>query len=174
VSDIILTTERLTLTPTRAADFDDSAALWGDAEVTRFLGGQVSTAQQAWNRVLRNIGHWTALGYGYWTARERGTDRFVGEIGFADFRRDGADPRFLDTPEAGWALSPWAQRQGLASEAVAAAHAWIDRRFPGSQTVCMIDEENLPSQRLAARFGYVEYGRTNQWGSPIILYERQR
>jgi RimJ/RimL family protein N-acetyltransferase len=170
----VLTSERLILSPTGLDDYPDSAALWGDQAVVRYLGGQVSTPQQAWQRILRNIGHWVVLDYGYWTVRERTTDRFVGEVGFADFRRDGVGERFTSAPEAGWVLSPWAHGRGYASEAVAAAHAWFDERFPGERAVAMIDVENAASQRVAARFGYAEYARIDYNASPVILYERRR
>ena len=69
-------------------------------------------------------------------------------------------------------LMPWAHGQGLASEAVAAAHAWGDARFEGQRTVCMIDPRNDPSLRVAARAGYVEFARTQYRDDEVVLLER--
>lgn len=166
-----LVTRRLTLRPHGRDDFADSAAMWGDAGVTRHIGGRPFSAEECWARLLRYAGLWALLGYGYWVVRERGTDRFVGEVGFGNFHRD-LDPPFGDTPEAGWALTPAAHGQGYAGEALAAALAWADERFDGGRTVCMIDPANVPSLRVAEKAGYREYARTEFKETPTILFER--
>jgi len=172
VSVPVLTTERLILRGHRLEDFDDSRQMWGDAGVTRFIGGQPSTPEEVWSRLLRYAGHWAMLGFGYWVVEEKATGRFVGEIGFFDLNR-AIDPPFNGAPEMGWALAPWAQGKGMASEAIAAASAWGDAEFGGARTVCMIAPENTPSIRAAAKAGYAEYARTTYKGSPTILYERK-
>lgn len=166
-----LVTDRLTLTGHRLGDFGDSAAMWGDADVVRHIGGRPFTEEECWARLLRYAGLWPLLGHGFWALRETASGRFVGEMGFADFHRD-LDPPFGDVPEAGWALAPWAHGRGFAAEALQAVIAWGDARFGGARTVCMIDPENQPSIRLATRFGYREYARTSFKGSPIVLFER--
>ena len=168
-----LSSERLVLAPPTLADFEDSAGLWGDAEVVRYISGKPSTRPESWARFLRHAGGWALLGFGYWMVREAQTGRFVGEVGFGDFRRD-LSPSFGDTPEAGWVLAPWAHGKGYATEAVAAAHAWGDARFAGGRTVCMIDPENFASLRVADKSGYVEYARTEFQGSTVVLLERRR
>jgi RimJ/RimL family protein N-acetyltransferase len=171
VADLIpaLETERLTLRGPRREDFDDSAAMWGDPEVTRYVGVKPSTREEAWARVLRNVGHWSVLGFGFWVVRERGTGRFVGEVGVGEFRRE-ITPSFDGTPEAGWVLATWAKGKGFATEAQRAALAWADERFP--RTVCMIDVGNAASVRVAAKCGYREWQKTTYRGTPVILYER--
>jgi RimJ/RimL family protein N-acetyltransferase len=167
-----LQTGRLRLTGHGAKDFADSAALWADPDVVRFIGGRPFNQEEVWARLLRYVGHWAMMGYGYWVIREVDTGRFVGEVGFADFKRD-LDPPFGDAPEIGWALRPWAQGRGFASEAIGAVTAWGDRRFGfGARTVCMIDPENAPSIRVAEKNGYREYARTRYKGAPTVLFER--
>ena len=107
-----LVTERLILHGHGLKDFAESAAMWGDPDVVRFIGGRPFTEEECWTRLLRYVGHWAAMGYGFWAIREKATGRFVGEVGFADFRRE-LDPPFGDTPEMGWALNAWAQGKGL-------------------------------------------------------------
>jgi RimJ/RimL family protein N-acetyltransferase len=164
-------TARLTLRGHRLDDFADSFAMWSDPQVTRFIGGKPSTEEEAWSRLLRYAGHWPLLGFGYWLVEETATGRFVGEVGFANFRRD-LNPPLGDRPEAGWALATWAQGQGYATEAVRAAHAWGDAHFGARTTVCMIAPEHLASLRLAERVGYREVARTTYKGAPTVLLER--
>lgn len=168
----VLTTPRLTLRAHVREDFEDSYGMWSDPGVTRFIGGKPATRDEAWSRLLRYVGHWQVMGFGYWVARETATGRFVGEIGFADFKRP-IDPPFGDTPEMGWALSPGVHGQGYATEAVEGALAWADATFESPRTVCMIDPSNGPSLKVAEKVGFREYARTDFHG-PTILFERPR
>lgn len=165
-------TDRLTLRPHRLEDFPDSRAMWGDPVVTKYIGGRPFTEEECWQRLLRYGGHWAFLGYGFWTVRERGSDRFLGEVGFLNGKRE-LDPPFGDTPELGWALVPSAHGKGYATEAVRAALAWgADRFGPKARTVCMIDPQNQASLRVAEKAGYREYARTTFKGAATILFER--
>jgi RimJ/RimL family protein N-acetyltransferase len=165
-------TPRLTLRGHTVDDFADSAAMWGDPNVTRFIGGRPFSGEEVWSRLLRYAGHWALKGFGYWVVRERSSGRFVGEVGFADFRR-ALEPPLGDAPEAGWALAAWAHGQGFAREAVQALHAWGDEAFAGARTVCMIDPANAASIALAMKCGYLEYARSVYHDAPTILFERQ-
>jgi RimJ/RimL family protein N-acetyltransferase len=166
-----LSTPRLTLRPHARADFADSISLWSDPDVTRHIGGRPFTREEIWSRLLRYVGHWAVLGYGYWTVRETASDRFIGEVGFADFQRD-LDPSFGDAPEAGWVLAPWSHGKGFATEAVRAALAWADRELRAPRTVCMIDGANRASLRVAEKCGYVEWTRATYKGAEVLLFER--
>lgn len=164
-------TERLTLRRHTPEDLADSAAMWGDAEVVRYIGGHPQSAEEVWAKILRLIGHWEAMEFGYWVVREKATGRFVGEVGFGDFKRE-ISPPFNGAPEAGWALAGWAHGKGYAAEAMRAALAWGDRKFRGARMVCLISPENLPSLRLAEALGFNEYARTTYKGSATTLLER--
>ena len=59
------------------------------------------------------------LDYGFWVVTDKVSGAFLGEVGFADFKRDLTPP--LGVPEIGWALMPHAHGKGLATEAVQAA-----------------------------------------------------
>ena len=166
-----LETERLTLRGHTEADFAEYAAMWGDPGVTRHIGGRPFTSEECWHRFLRGVGHWEVLGFGYWVAREKGSNRFVGEVGFADLRR-AIEPPLGDAPEMGWVLAPPAHGRGLASEAVRAILDWArltwgERR----RIVCMIDPGNVASLRVAEKAGFREYARATYHEAPVILFE---
>ena len=167
----VLETDRLILRGHRREDLADSAAMWGDAEVVRFISGKPQTREEVWAKMLRLVGHWAMLDCGYWVVTEKATGRFAGEAGFGLFERE-IDPPFGDTPEAGWALASWAQGQGYAGEAVRAILAWGDQRFDRARVVCMIAPENGSSLKLAEKVGFREYHRTTYKEQPTILLER--
>lgn len=152
-------------------DYPEVTALWRDPEVTRFIGGRPFSEEESWTRLLRYIGHWAALGFGYWTVRERESGRFVGEVGLADYRRD-IEPGFDGAPEMGWVVAPWAWGRGYATEAVRTALAWADVRFEGARTVCIISPENTASVAVAQKCGYAVTGTALYRGADIQVFAR--
>ena len=167
----LLETARLTLRGHRLDDFEDSFAMWSDPVVTRFIGGKPSTEQQTWSRLLGYAGHWSLLGFGYWALEETSTGMFVGELGFANFRRDIA-ASMRDVPELGWALASRFHGKGYATEAVRAVVAWGDARFGPTRTVCLISPDNLASIAVARKCGYDVFEHTLFNGQPTLFFER--
>lgn len=167
----VLETERLRLRAHTLADFDASAAMWGDANVTRFIGGKPSSREDSWRRFTSFPGQWVLLGYGYWLIEEKATGAYVGDGGFGNFKRDLGEYAF-DTPEQGWALNPAMQGKGYATEAVRAMLDWADAKFGRRDFVCMIAPENAPSIRVAEKTGYREFARTLYKESPSVLFRR--
>ncbi len=172
-SDLVPTVEadRLILRGHRLDDFAACAELWTDPEVTRFIGGKPSTREEVWARLLRYAGHWALLAFGYWVVTEKATERFVGEVGFADFKRE-IEPSLDGMPEIGWVLAPHSHGQGYATEAVRAAVAWGDSRFGALRTACIIAPENGPSIRVAEKCGYREFRHTTYKDQPTIMFVR--
>ncbi|MCS6622804.1 GNAT family N-acetyltransferase [Roseibacterium beibuensis] len=165
-----LITERLTLTPVALADYGDLLAMWSEPEVIRHIFPEPLDREDVWFRLLRDIGHWEALGHGNWTLRLKDTGEHVGSVGVLDFHRV-LEPA-MDAPELGWGLRSAFHGKGLAYEALSAALAWCDDALNATRTVCMIDPTNAPSLALAARAGYREYARTTYKEAPVILLER--
>ena len=165
-----LITERLTLTPVAPGDLDDLVALWADPAFATAIFPVPLSSEDVWFRLLRDIGHWEALGHGNWAIRETASGSYVGGVGVLDYRRI-MTPRF-DAPELGWGVAPRFQGKGMAFEALSAALAWCDEALNARRTVCMIATENGPSHALAARAGYVAYAETTYKGGPVVLLER--
>lgn len=172
MSGPVLTTERLTLTPVAPSDYDDLCALWRDEAFTRHITGRALSAEEVWLRVLRDIGHWSALGHGNWSMRLTQTGAYVGSVGVLDYHREVSPP--TDAPELGWGIGSAFHGQGLAGEGVAAALDWADTVLNAPRTVCMIGPGNLASLKLAGRLGYVRYADGTYHGEPTILLERVR
>ena len=169
----VLETDRLRLRGHQLGDYPASCAMWGNPDVVRYISGRPSSPQQTWQRLLSYRGHWQLLDFGYWAIEEKTSGRFIGEVGFADYKRD-LEPAMQGFPELGWALAPEVHGIGYGTEAVRAAIAWGDEHFPGSRTVCLISEENAASIRIARKVGFAEFSGTTIDGKTVLFYERIR
>ncbi len=166
-----LETKRLRLRQHTLQDFDALHAMWGEPAVYRHIAGRPSSREESWSRLLRYLGHWALLGYGYWAVEERSTGDFLGEMGFADFHRD-IDPPFAGRPELGWILKTSAHGKGYATEALTAIASWGDAHFEAPETACIISPGNEPSIRLARKIGFQEKLRTVYKNGTVILFTR--
>ncbi|HET7923721.1 MAG TPA: GNAT family N-acetyltransferase [Rhodanobacteraceae bacterium] len=164
-------TERLVLRAYRLEDFPHLMEAWGDPEVVRHIG-RPSTEEESWTRLLRNIGLWPMLGYGYWAVTENTTGRYVGDVGLADFKRD-IEPSLKGVPEIGWVLARSAHGRGYATEAAQAALHWLEGAHGPQRTACIIGVENRASLRVAEKCGYREFARTEYKGSAVVMLERR-
>lgn len=172
MTDRILTTKRLVMSPVTLADHDDLLALWADADFTRHITGRPMTSEEVWFRLLRDLGQWAVDGYGSWTIRRATDGAYLGNVSILDHRRL-IEPAMTD-PELGWGLSPAFHGEGFAREGLEAALAWADAHLSATRTVCMISPENLASLKLAARVGYRPYASATYKDQPVQLFERPR
>lgn len=169
---VLLTTDRLVLRPYRIEDFEDMYRLAARPETYQFPRKPALGREESWARLLRIVGHWAALGYGFFAVREREGGRFVGEAGLARFQRD-MEPDVGDLPEATWTMMSEVQGMGYATEAARAAQDWAERNLRLERTMCIIHPDNRPSLRVAEKLGFGEFGRTTYQGNPAVLLERR-
>jgi RimJ/RimL family protein N-acetyltransferase len=168
----VLETERLRLRGHRADDLPYCAAMWADPVVVRYTVGKPLTEEECWRRLLSYVGHWALMGFGYWVAEEKATGNFVGEIGFADYKRD-LEPSLKGVPEIGWVLASSAHGRGLATEGVRAVVDWGDGQYGAVRTACLISPENAASIRVAVKCGYRELQRTTYKGHATVMFDRE-
>ncbi len=167
----VIETGRLRLRGHRRDDLSRCVMMWSDPLVTRFIGGMPSSEQRTWARLLSYLGHWTLMGFGYWVIEERDSGEFVGEIGFADFKRDGA-PLLRAGPELGFALASRFHGRGYATEAVRAVLAWGDAQLPHGQCVCLVDARNATSLHVLRKFGFEVTRRETFNGLAAVFLSR--
>jgi RimJ/RimL family protein N-acetyltransferase len=167
----LIETARLRLRTFEPRDLDAQAATLGDAEVVRHLGGRPFSREETWRKMLASPGLWAMLGYGYWVAERIEDGLYLGQVGFADFKRDMV-PSIEDMPEMGWIFAPQAQGQGYAHEAVTAALGWADRALAGREIVAIIDHNNERSIRLAEKAGFSSREEAIYKDEPILLLRR--
>jgi RimJ/RimL family protein N-acetyltransferase len=169
--DRTIETERLSLRVPVATDLEAIATLWKDPELVKFIGKRPLSREQAWQRLLRLVGHWALAGYGVFAVIERATGRYVGEVGIANFERDVVPA--IGKFEMGWIVSPTVQGRGYASEAVGAVLAVHDRHYPREVVSCSIHAEHGASLRVAAKAGFVERVRTIYNDDPTVILDRR-
>ncbi|WP_174522169.1 GNAT family N-acetyltransferase [Cedecea neteri] len=165
-----LETERLILRHFTLDDYEALVACWSDPEMVKFIGsGKPQDGEMSWARLMRYIGHWQALGYGYWALFEKQSGRFVGSFGFQEVKRNLTPA--LEHPEAGWSLIPAVHGQGYAAEALSAVLNWADNNFSGP-VCCIIDDDNQRSIGLAERFGFTFQHYVEYHGKQIRMFLR--
>jgi len=169
-----LTTERLGLRRFTPADFDWLVALYGDPDVTRFLGGVKTSAQtQAFldTRVLQYYDE--NPGLGIWMTVERATGQRVGFHLLNHIRGESII-------QIGFALAKSAWGAGLASEMAAAVlrYGFVDLNLP--RIAGMADLGNRASQNVLAKIGLERRGERAfphpdyAAAGPMAWFERER
>ncbi len=168
----MLTTERLTLVPHRPEHFEAYAEFWSK-DPGHFLRSLAPMhPADAWTRLLRHFGQWTAFGWGPFLCFDS-AGTLVAEAGYAEFRR-GVGPQFDGVPEGMWKVDLAAQGKGYATEVMATITDWFDSSQSAPRTVCMIEPGNDASIRVATRLGFREFDSADYRGSLVTLYERVR
>ena len=166
-------TQRLILRAHRRDDFDAVAEMWANEEVVRFISGRPYSRSESWSRLIRFGGHWQIMGFGSWAVEDRATGSYLGSLGFSEYMRE-MTPSVEGIPEAGWALAPSAQGQGLAFEAMVAVLDWADEHLSSDKTVALFAPDNTRSIRLAEKCGYVRSGTTTLAEELTLVMERRR
>lgn len=110
--------------------------------------------------------------YGYWALETKDDSRYLGMVGFADFKRD-MSPSIEGLPEIGWVLGAQAHGQGFASEAAAAALRWADESLGTPEIVAIIDPGNAASIRVAEKNGFSMREEALYRGERILLFRRR-
>ena len=146
--------------------------MWGDSVVARYAGGKPLSEEETWTKLLRYVEHWALLGFGYWVVEDKSSGKFVGEVGFANYKRD-TQQSLEGIPEAGWVLAREAHGTGYATEAVRAAMGWGEAHFGATRTACISHPESAASIRVAERCGYREPKPASYKGEPVVLFVRE-
>jgi RimJ/RimL family protein N-acetyltransferase len=167
---LVLETDRLLLRPYEKDDYESYLAMVAHPE-PNVRWRQTMSAEDAWHRLVRYVGHWTLFGYGNFAVLDRLSGAYLGETGFWDARR-GMGDGYDDYDETGWSIvSQWHGR-GIAFEAADAAHRWYSDAVGQRRTVCMTDPANVPSIRLARKLGYRPFRDGAYKGNAVTMFER--
>ncbi|MCD8525091.1 MAG: GNAT family N-acetyltransferase [Gammaproteobacteria bacterium] len=167
-----LQTRRLILIPPQVSDFSESAVMWADPIVTRYTTRSILSKEEAWFRLLRNIGHWYAMEYGIWVIRDKITHAFIGEGGISDYQCDITIEDDCCLPEISLALMPHAHRRGFSVEIIDAILQWSDRYVPSDKISSLIYPDNSSAIRLAQHFGFSGENRFIYKNEPILRFTR--
>ena len=159
-------TERLVLRAVHDDDLDDYAAIFGDAETVRYLGGGApATREDAWRNMATILGHWHLRGYGLWVAEERSTRRVVGRVGLYN-------PEGWPGLEVGWAFLRDRWGRGYAPEAGAASLRHAFTVLGADHVISVIHPDNVASRRVAEKLGGIVEREIAEFrdGAPVVIY----
>ncbi|NBE95649.1 GNAT family N-acetyltransferase [Nonomuraea sp. KC401] len=151
-----ISTERLVLRDSEARDRTEFIELLASPEVHTYLGGP--RPRDELEREMPGV-------------PERPPGSFVVElegamIGLVQLRRatEHRHPAAVGRVDLGYLFLPRAWGFGYAAEACAAALGWLDEVLPGESVVLTTQTANVGSIRLAAKLGFTEVERFQDWG----------
>jgi len=141
----ILETERLILRLPQLSDFDSFAAMIGDEETARYIGGHMPRAA-AWRKFLQMPGAWAMQGFAMFSLVEKASGEWIGQAG-------PWVPEGWPGTEVGWSLRREFTGKGYAAEAACAAIDWAFDNLGWSEVIHSIQPPNTASIVLAERLG---------------------
>jgi ribosomal-protein-alanine N-acetyltransferase len=142
-----LRTTRLGFSAWSPGDLDLAVALWGDARVTRLIGGPFS-GQWIADRLALEIATQERRGFSYWPIFRLSDGDLVGCAGLRPV------PGREDALELGFHLRAEHWRQGYATEAARAVIAWAFADRGASLLVAGHHPDNDASRRTLLRLGF--------------------
>lgn len=147
MTEFFLRTERLGFRHWTRDDVDLGLRLWGDAEVTRFIGGPFS---REWveQRLEREIANQATIGAQYWPIFTLDDDSFAGCCGL---RPENPEDNIL---ALGFHLLPSCWGRGYATEAARGAIDYAFDMLHVSALFAGHHPDNVRSRRVLERLGF--------------------
>lgn len=174
----MLETSRLLLLRPTDADVELLAAVIGDGEVMRFIGGgDTGSRAAAVEQAAAMQRAWQVDGFGRFILVRKQDARRVGHAGLVSWDpllwRSGLRAEIGDGAEIelGWTLLRDAWGAGLATEAALAIRDWAFAGVRPPRLISLIHPDNSRSARVATKIGARQEGIvTTQRGQPADLW----
>ncbi|MCF1648894.1 GNAT family N-acetyltransferase [Streptomyces indiaensis] len=155
-----ITTERLVLRESEARDRAAFIELFASSEVRTYLGGP-----QPRDELERAVPDLPGRRPGLFVIELAGAMIGTIELNRRDAERPGHVRPDAGEAELGYMFLPEAWGCGYAAEACAAALGWFADALPGEPVVLCTQTANDRSMRLAAKLGFTEVQRFEEWGA---------
>ncbi|AUG82077.1 GCN5 family acetyltransferase [Kitasatospora sp. MMS16-BH015] len=153
-------TERLVLRRSEARDRAAAIELFASPEVRTYLGGPVPREE-----LERNVPEVPGNRPGFFVVELAGETIGTVTLDRPDAGRLGRLTPAGQEAELGYVFLPTAWGRGYAAEACAAALDWFVGALPGEPVVLCTQTANEPSMRLAAKLGFTEVERFEEYGA---------
>ena len=163
-----ITTTRLLLREHRLSDFNRFADEVADP-ISRASPNGVMDRRTAWRSFVTGIGVWALHGVGWWCVELAATGEYVGTVG-AFYRESAIGDAPAPELELGWLIFRKYWRQGVATEAAAAALRHGFEATTATHAVAHIHSTNEPSIHVAARLGMQHERDIDFYGDPMRRY----
>ncbi|HVE91441.1 MAG TPA: GNAT family N-acetyltransferase [Actinomycetota bacterium] len=166
----ILETDRLVLRRLQPGDLHDLFALYSDPQVRRYFPEGTLTLEQT-----RDELDWFVAGdpdhpeLGLWATVLKETGEFIGRCGLLPWTIDGRPE-----VEVAYMISRELWGNGYATEAARGVRDHGFHALGLSRLICLIDHDNVASQRVAMKIGmtFEREGRDDK--GPFLMYSIQR
>lgn len=146
---VILETKRLILRHLVMDDLDELYALYRDPEITRYIPDAPRSREEAQEELEWHMhGHPRHPELGLWATIHKETGKFIGRCGLLPWEIDGQQE-----VEVAYTIARAYWRQGLGSEAAQAILQYGFEKLNLSRLICLVDEENIASQKVAEKMG---------------------
>ncbi len=153
-------TERLVLRQSKARDRAALIDLFASPEVVIYVGG--ARPREELERALPEV---PGLRFGFFVVELNGTTIGMITLDRRDRERKGHIRPEGGEPELGYMFLPQAWGRGYATEACAAALDWFANTHPGERVVLSTQTANEASMRVAAKLGFTEVERFEDYGA---------
>ena len=159
---MILATERLLLRPIEPADVPHLIEMWTDPHVTKYLGGprDVQFLKKHFQADLRNA---NPPKFDQWPVIEKSTNERVGYCGLLDKKVDGKTQI-----ELVYVFHRAAWGKGYATEISRMLKCHAFKRLEVPHLIALIDPQNVPSERVAAKLGMRFSQKTTRPGGKVV------
>jgi len=145
----ILETKRLLLRRQVMEDLDALWALYCNPEITKYIPDAPKTYEDAKKELKWFMnGHPKYPELGLWATIDKETGRFIGRCGLLPWTIEGQNE-----VEVAYSLAQDFWGQGLATEAAQGILQYGFEKLNLSRLICLIDPENIASQRVAEKIG---------------------
>jgi ribosomal-protein-alanine N-acetyltransferase len=146
---LILETKRLLLRRLIMDDLDDLFALYKDPEIRKYFPEGILNYEETKEELEWHMnGHPKYPELGLWATIHKETGKFIGRCGLLPWTIEGQDE-----VEIAYLLDKSFWGQGLATEAAQGILQYGLEYLQLSRLICLIDPENIASQRVAERIG---------------------
>jgi RimJ/RimL family protein N-acetyltransferase len=166
----ILETDRLLLRHLEPTDLDDLYALYRDPEVRQYFPEGTLTYQETREELEWFInGHPEYPELGLWATILKNGNQFIGRCGLLPWTIDGRSE-----VEVAYLLAKDMWGRGLGKEAAQGVLDYGFETLKLSRLICLVDEENLASIRVAQKIGMKFEKAGEDEKGPFLLYARSR
>jgi ribosomal-protein-alanine N-acetyltransferase len=163
---VILETPRLLLRHQALTDLDDLWALYRNPNITKYIPDAPRTREETQEELEWHMhGHPKHPELGLWATIHKESGKFIGRCGLLPWTIDGQDEI-----EVAYTIAEAYQAQGLGTEAAQAILQYGFEKLDLSRLICLIDSENIASQKVAQKIGMTfEKDGQDELG-PFLIY----
>jgi ribosomal-protein-alanine N-acetyltransferase len=163
---IILETPRVILRHQVIEDLDDLWALYQNPNITKYIPDAPRSRAEAQEELEWHMnGHPRHPELGLWATIHKESGKFIGRCGLLPWEIDGQHE-----VEVAYTIAREYWGQGLGSEAAQAILQYGFEKLNLARLICLIDAENIASQKVAEKIGMAFEKESRDEIGPFLVY----